>query len=265
MSSPASLVRTLRHVVPSEDARNTVAVASGKGGVGKTWFAISLCHALARRGRNMLLFDGDLGLANVDVQLGLAPKHDLAAVLAGERSLAGTIIPFEDGKFDVVPGQSGIGALAMIPPMRLAELRQELCRVAPNYDRVVMDIGAGIGRTVQDLVLGSGTCIVLTTEDPTALTDAYAFIKTIVRAGYASGIRIVVNMASDSRQGDYTYRALLRACESFLHVSPPLLGVVRRDSHVADAIRSQCSLFTRHPNCAAAMDISAIAARIETS
>lgn len=247
------------------DRNNVIAVASGKGGVGKTWLAISLCHALARRARRVLLFDGDLGLANVDVQLGLMPRFDLSSVLAGRRPLEGAVTAFQDGNFDIVAGQSGAGTLAALAPKHLAALRDGVFRMAPGYDHVIMDIGAGIDRTVQTLIQGVGTAVVVTTDEPTALTDAYAFIKVMTRAGHGAGIRIVVNVANDHGHGNHTYQALLRACESFLGIAPPLAGVVRRDPHVAQAIRRQSALLTRHPNCDAAADVAAIAERFGTA
>lgn len=241
---------------------NVISISSGKGGVGKTWFAVTLCRAMAMARRNVLLFDGDLGLANVDVQLGLMPRYDLSSVLAGRRTLEGIITPYQDGGFDIIAGQSGVGALATLAPQRLVQLREDVFALARRYDRVIMDIGAGIDRTVQALMTGAGISLVVTTDEPTALTDAYALIKVMARAGGADTIRVVINMANDMRQGEHTYQTLLRACENFLKISPPLAGIVRRDPRVADAIRHQCSIYTRHPNCDAATDVAAIAARI---
>jgi flagellar biosynthesis protein FlhG len=248
-------------VAPAK-ARGIIAVASGKGGVGKTWLAITLAHALARLGRRTLLFDGDLGLANVDVQLGLMPEHDLAGVLAGRLSLTQATLPFAPGGFDIVAGRSGCGRLAAVPQPHLATLANDLVGATTNYDHVILDLGAGVERTVRELACLAGSCIVVTTDEPTALTDAYAFIKItrLDRAGV--DVRIVVNMANSARNGEKTYGALLRACESFLNVSPPLLGVVRRDVKVREAVRHQTSLLTRFPNCAAAVDVEAIASRL---
>src|ERR687883_1011346 len=102
---------------------NLIAIASGKGGVGKTWFAITLAHALARLGRRTLLFDGDLGLANVDVQLGITPRRDLAGVVAGHFALGEAAAPYPDGGFDIIAGRSGSGSLGTVPLARLVALR----------------------------------------------------------------------------------------------------------------------------------------------
>jgi flagellar biosynthesis protein FlhG len=240
-------------------AAKTIAIASGKGGVGKTWFAITLAHALANAGQRVLLFDGDLGLANVDIQLGLMPDQDLGDVLAGRLALHEASLRFDVGGFDVIAGRSGSGRLAVVPQTRLFQLREELQAMSADYDCILLDLGAGVERTVRQLVRSAGKIVVITTDEPTALTDAYAFIK-LSRLDRPDGkIAIVINMAASRRDGERTFQALRKACEGFLKISPPLLGVVRRDPRVREAIRNQCSLLTRHPNTDAALDVTAVA------
>lgn len=244
--------------------RNILAVASGKGGVGKTWFSITLAHALARAGSRVLLVDGDLGLANIDVQLGVTPQRDLASVIAGQITLSQAVTRCEAG-FDIVAGRSGSGSLATLPRNRLMTLRGELQNFAQGYHWVVLDLGAGIERTVRLLAGQSRACLVVTTDEPTAITDAYAFIKVSAMERLSDGIQLVVNMASSQREGERTYATLLRACREFLKVEPPLAGIVRRDDHVKETIRRQSSLLTRHPSCEAALDVEAIARRLLAS
>ena len=251
---------------PIAKSRNMIAVASGKGGVGKTWFAITLSHALARSGRRTLLFDGDLGLANVDIQLGLnASQQDLAAVLSGRLTLSGAVKRFGRGGLDIVAGQSGSGKLAHVPTGRLQVLISDLGTLAAAYDRVVLDIGAGVEQTVRLLASQAGICAVVATDEPTSLTDAYAFIKLTHFERPGSDMRIVVNMASSTAEGERTYQAISATCERFLKISPPLLGVVRRDIRVREAIRNQEPLLSRFPASSAACDLEAIAARLIAS
>ena len=238
---------------------NMIAVASGKGGVGKTWFAITLAHALAKSDRRTLLFDGDLGLANVDIQLGLMPSYDLGSVLAGRLTLQQAAMRFEEAGFDIIAGRSGSGRLATIPPRRLQDITGDLTKIAGTYDRLILDLGAGVDRTVRHLARCANTCLLVTTDEPTALTDAYAFIKLTQMERSTSDIRIVINMANSVREGERTYNTLLKACEGFLKISPPLMGVIRRDAKVREAIRNQTSILTRFPNTEAATDVEAIA------
>ncbi|MDA8230793.1 MAG: MinD/ParA family protein [Magnetospirillum sp.] len=243
-------------------SRNLVAVASGKGGVGKTWFAITLSHSIARAGKRTLLFDGDLGLANVDIQLGLMPKTDLGSVVAGRLTLNQAVVRYAEGGFDVIAGRSGSGTLANIPLSRLQILGDDLALLASAYDRVVLDLGAGVEKTVRLLAQNAGTVLVVTTDEPTALTDAYAFIKVTHMERPGTDMRVVVNMANSTREGERIYNTLLKACEGFLKISPPLAGVIRRDLKVRDAIRNQTPILTRSPNSEAAADIEALAERL---
>jgi len=243
-------------------AENTLAVASGKGGVGKTWFSITLAHAMARRGQRALLFDADLGLANVDIQLGLMPRRDLAAVLEGTITLRNAVEHFADGGFDIIAGRSGSGRLAGVAPRQLVELTGDLGLMAGQYDWMILDLSAGIDRNVRQLAVLSGTVLVVTTDEPTALTDAYAFIKVVNAMKPAADIRVVVNMAPSRREGERTYATLLKACQSFLKRSPPLAGVVRQDRLVRDAIRAQVPLLTRSPHADAAGDVVTIPDRL---
>jgi flagellar biosynthesis protein FlhG len=241
---------------------NVIAVASGKGGVGKTWFSITLTHALTKLGRNSLLFDGDLGLANVDIQLGLMPKRDLGSVVDGRLSLQSAAERFPDGGFDIIAGRSGSGNLANLTVARLNELRTELLSVARNYDAVVIDLGAGVDRTVRQLSGPAGITLVVTTDEPTSLTDAYAFIKVTHATNPNADLRVVVNMASSVREGERTYTTILKACQNFLKFAPPLAGITRRDQKVRDAIRNQTPLLIRSPSSDAASDVRNLAAKL---
>jgi flagellar biosynthesis protein FlhG len=241
---------------------NVLAVASGKGGVGKTWFSITLAHALARVGCRTLLFDGDLGLANIDVQLGLMPQNDLSGVIAGRIPMHRAIVNYAEGGFDLIAGRSGSGSLATLSAERLAALRREVDEIGRDYDRVVLDLGAGIERSVRLLARNSRACLVLATDEPTSITDAYAFMKVAQREGLCADLRIVVNMASNQHAGEQTYGALRRACTRFLQFEPPLAGIIRRDDHVRDSIRRQTAILNRHPSADAAADVERIASSL---
>ena len=242
--------------------RNLIAVASGKGGVGKTWLSITLAHALAKAGQRALIFDGDLGLANVDIQLGLQPERDLGAALGGGLALGDTAQNVAATGFEVIAGRSGSSSLASLSPPALTALAQQLLALAPSYDRVVLDLGAGVDATVRYLAARCATSLVVTTDEPTALTDAYAFIKLVLKQDPRADLRVVVNMAASRPEGERTYATLRKACTSFLKADPPLAGVIRRDPKVKDAIRCQEPLLTRHPNCNAAGDVETLARQL---
>lgn len=244
---------------------NAVAIASGKGGVGKTWLSISLAHALAKLGRRTVLIDGDLGLANVDIQLGLAPEVDLSDVLDNGVPLARAALRHEATDLDIVAGRSGVASLAALTGPRLAALSQGIAALATHYDRAILDLGAGVERPVRHLASIAQRTLVVTNDEPTSLTDAYAFIKLLTQDGARTRIGVVVNAAASKAEGERTYKTLAKACDTFLKMTPPLIGVVRRDARVREAIRAQTALLTRHPNCDAARDVAAIAQKIAQS
>lgn len=248
---------------PSSRAGRIVAVASGKGGVGKTWLAITLAHALARNGLRVLLFDGDLGLANVDVQLGLMPAGDVGDVVSGRLLLARAVLRHEGG-FDILPGRSGSGSLASLDPAMLERVLVALRRATAQYDVIVADLGAGLDRAQRRMASFADTLLVVATDEPTSLTDAYAVLKLhAADTGAGAGdARVVVNQAGTIAAGERTFATLQRACGAFLGRTPPLAGIVRRDDRVRDAIRRQTLFLTRHPTTHTAADVQAIAGRL---
>ena len=154
---------------------------------------------MAKAGQRALLFDGDLGLANVDVQLGLMPRHDLGNVLGGSVTMQDAVGRYGDGGFDILAGRSGSGALALLSGDRLNVVREGLLALARNYDRVVVDLGAGIDTDVRTLAGSSGTVLVVATDEPTSLTDAYAFMKVTVMQYPGTDLRVLVNVAQSAR------------------------------------------------------------------
>ncbi len=242
--------------------KNVIAVASGKGGVGKTWFSITLSHALAKAGKKVLLFDGDLGLANVDIQIGIMPRRDLSDVIRGRMGLDKIIHRYEEGGFDIVAGRSGNGVLASLPAQHLTLLRDQLLEVAENYDVVIVDLGAGIDRSMFMFCAAATKTLMVINEESTSLTDSYAIIKRGNATGLSKHISIVINQAANIIDGEKTYNTIKKACENFLRMTPPLAGIIRQDSRVKDSIRHQTPILIRSPNADAAEDVQKIAAHV---
>jgi flagellar biosynthesis protein FlhG len=207
----------------------------------------------------VLLFDGDLGLANVDIQLGLTPEHDLTSVIANRVTLSAAALHHAEGGFDIVAGRSGSGALSAVDPDVLERVLASLRREAERYDLILFDLGAGLERPVRRMSAWADTALVVATEEPTSLTDAYAVLKLHHADKPLGDARIVVNQVASRQAGERTFATLERACQTFLGSSPALAGVIRRDDRVRDAIRRQTLLLTRHPTSPAAADVEAIA------
>lgn len=248
-------------------AGRLIAIASGKGGVGKTTLAVNLAHAFARRGERVLLFDGDLGLANVDVQLGLAPYGDLAAVVAGAVEIDDAVTPVaggpDNGGFDVLAGSSGSGALAGIGDEVVAAIAGGLCALSLSYDRVILDLAAGVEASTLRLAVSSDDVIVVVQDEPTSLTDAYAFIKCLRRRDDGASPSIVVNASDGKTSARRTAESLITTCQSFLNFTPSVAGVIRREAKLKDAVRRQTLLALRHPQAGALDDYDELADRLD--
>lgn len=239
-----------------------IAIASGKGGVGKTWFSVSLAHALVKSGQKTLVFDGDLGLANVDIQLGLNPEHDLASVLSGRASIEVAATHHPQAGFDVLAGRSGSGALSTLDDEAVVKVMAALREASSHWDTIILDLGAGLDKTIRRMSAMADMLVVLATDEPTSLTDAYAVVKVYMLDNPGGDVRLIINQAHDVASGEKTYSALKTACLRFLKKDVPLMGIVRRDPKVRDAIRNQAPFLLRHPNTMAAQDIESVALRI---
>ena len=238
--------------IPSFRAAACVAIASGKGGVGKTWFAITLAHALARAGRRVLLFDGDLGLANVDIQLGLTPTRDLGSVIAGRASIAEAALRHPEGGFDILAGRSGSGALSALDPATLEQVLAALRQEAARRDIVLLDLGAGLDRATRRMAAAADTAPGdgdRGADQPHRRLCRAEAVRRRPRGRRRAGRR---QPGGSRPAGERTHATLPRACATFLGHAPPLAGVIRRDDRVRDAIRRQALLLTRHPASAAA-------------
>jgi flagellar biosynthesis protein FlhG len=236
------------------------AVGSGKGGTGKTFVALTLAHFFAAAGETVLLLDADFGLANASVQLGLGHAGDLPGLIAGRTPFAKAIVHVGAGKdgFDLIAAPAGSGALANAGETIADKLLAVLCN-ARNYDRIVIDLPAGVGAGTMTLAAHADDALVVTTPDPTAITDAYAFVKLMARRTGGRMPGIVVNMATGEAEAKRTAGAVIRSADAFLKNKPDYLGFVPQDGAVGEAIRRQKTLTTYAPDSPAATALGALA------
>ena len=247
--------------------RRTIAVTSGKGGVGKTFVAANLAAALARGGRRVLVIDADLGLANLDVVLNLFPQVTLHEVFTGKSSLLDAILPAPGG-FSVLLAGSGLVEYSRMTPELRDRLRQVIDEVEPLFDHVLLDTGAGISEVVLHTVSLAGQVLVVVTPEPTSLTDAYATIKVLATAQGRRQISLVVNQTRRPGEGRMVRQQLQQVVDRY--VSPgldtpvrlELLGELPADPAVRDAVQRRELLFETLPGTPAAMALVAIADRL---
>ncbi len=237
-----------------------VTVTSGKGGVGKTTLVANLGLELARLGRRVLLLDGDLGLANLAILFNQAPKRTLEDALAGRCAVEDVVHEVCEG-LGLIPSATGVARLAEIEPAARAALLGEIARLSAEADLLIIDTGAGIGATVQELIGLADRAFLVTTHEPTALSDAYGLLKAVRMgpAGDALRIDLVVNMAQGHVHARDTHSRLSRLTERFLGFTPDLVAVVPRDEAVGEAIVRQEPLVRIYPYAPATRAITAFA------
>ncbi len=227
------------HPQPVARPPRVIAVTSGKGGVGKTMFSVHLAARAARRGQRVLLMDADLGLANVDVMLGVSPAASIQQVVEDECSLQDVLVRCEEGGgFDVIPGGSGLHGLTRLSSAQQRILLDEMDALGPRYDLVLIDTAAGIGDNVMYFVSASESAVVVLTPDPTSLTDAYALIKVLSRQRDMRRFMVVVNQAAEL-DAQITFRRLLSVADRYLDVHLEYMGHVPESGNVRRAIQSQ--------------------------
>ena len=232
----------------------SLSVLSGKGGVGKTTIALNLSLALRREGARVLLVDCDLGLANLDVLLGISPEVTLQDVLISDVSASAAVHRVEDG-LDILPAASGVPELVDMTTDMRDMLLSRLRPLLGSYDYVFLDLGAGM----------SMARVLVVTPEPTAMTDTYAIIKVLAQVHGVRDFLLVVNQTESREEETATFRRLHSACKRFLGVEPMLLGGIRQDPKVAEAICRRKPLLQLFPACNAAGDLVELAKRLMRS
>jgi flagellar biosynthesis protein FlhG len=249
----ASGLRKLKEEFPltrvSQSAKRTnamiYAITSGKGGVGKTTFAVNFAITLAKEGQRVLVLDGDLGLANINVILGIIPKFTLYHVIKGNKTLRDIILQTPEG-IDIIPGANGYSQLADLDSISRDHLIRNFSEL-DNYDYIIIDTGAGINSNVISLVLSADEAIVVTTPEPTSITDSYGLIKSITQRNRNFPINVVINKARDDIEGKKVARRVIEISNKFLSIRPKELGIIYKDEEVEKSILAQKPFMVNSP------------------
>ena len=235
----------LRRMVSPEPVR-VIAVTGGKGGVGKTNVSVNLAVAMADAGKRVMLMDADLGLANIDVILGLHPDYDLSHVISGERTLEEVVLQGPSG-IRVVPGASGVQQMAELSEAEHAGLIRAFSEIGSDLDVLIVDTAAGISDTVVSFSRAAQELIVVVCDEPASITDAYALIKLLNREYGVDRFRILANMTRSAQEGVDLYNKMCRVTDRYLDVMLTYMGSIPYDDFLRKAVRSQKTVVQAYP------------------
>jgi len=252
----------LREMVNPRPVR-AIAVTGGKGGVGKTNVSVNLGVAAAELGQKVMLLDADLGLANIDVVLGLHPRYDLSHVMRGECTLEEALIDGPAG-MKVIPGASGVQALAELSPAEHTGLIRAFSEVAADTELLIVDTAAGISDTVLSFSRASHEVIVVVCDEPASITDAYAIIKLLNRDYGHQRFRVLANMVRSAQEGRDLYNKMCRVTDRYLDVTLGFMGAVPYDDYLRKAVRAQRPVVQAYPRSRVAQVFRNLAKKIET-
>lgn len=239
----------------------TIAVASGKGGVGKTNVVANLAIAFRRLGRKPMIFDADLGLSNIDILLHLAPRYNIQHLFSGERSLKDIIIEGPEGIL-ILPASSGIQELTSLNEFQRLRILEEFDSFDQDIDILLIDTSAGISENVAFFCVAAQEILIITSPEPTAITDAYALIKVLSSRYQERDFDILVNSVRSEAEAIDVFKRLSVATEKFLSISINYLGYIPLDYSVQRAVRAQKAFISAYPDCLASKQIMDIASQL---
>ncbi|MFC5702115.1 MinD/ParA family protein [Cohnella faecalis] len=260
MHDQAQALRHLVHTrdIPKSTTTRILTVTSGKGGVGKSNFSLNFAMALQRRGYSVLVFDADIGLGNIDVLLGTPAKYNLIHLLKGEKTIW-EIVQTGPGGLQFIAGGSGFQDLVRLSEDQLEYFAEQIGKLHGHVDYLLFDTGAGLSKETTRFITAAEEAFVVTTPEPTSITDAYALIKMMKTMGHDVPFRLVVNRVSDEREGRQTSDNFRQVADKYLGMDIPVLGYIPDDNHVSKAVKRQTALSLAFPDSAAAKGIDRIA------
>lgn len=235
-----------------------IAVTGGKGGVGKTNVSLNMAIAMSQQGKRVLVLDADLGLANVDVMLGLRVEKNLSHVLNGTAELRDILVEGPNG-IKIVPATSGSRSMVDLTESEHASLIRAFSELQGDFDVLIIDTAAGIGDTVVSFARASQDVLLVVCDEPTSITDAYALMKVLSRDQNVFKFKVVANMVRNLREGQVLFNKLTKVTDRFLDVALELAAIIPFDENIRLAVRKQKALVVAYPKSPASLAIKALA------
>ena len=257
MDQASNLRRIVLEQGTGSKKTKTIAITSGKGGVGKTSLSANLAIALVQTGASVTLLDADLGLANVNIMFGIIPKYNLYHVIKGKKNLRDIVIEIPEG-VKIIAGASGFYQLANLEARQRNDFINGFSSLDAD-DYMIIDTGAGVSQNVLSFVAASDEVIVVTTPEPTAVTDAYGMIKSIAAQAYENSVKLIVNRVQSVSEGKRVAQRIINVASQFLNIKVDSLGFVFDDVVVAKSIRNQKPFIVSYPKSKASGCVSVIA------
>lgn len=253
------------NTVPQRPLARVMAVTSGKGGVGKSNTAINLAIWMKKMGQRVIILDADFGLANIEIMFGTVPKNNLSDLIYNGKNIK-DIITWGPGEIGFISGGSGIAGLSNLSREHLIYIIQNLAQLDEIADVIIVDTGAGISDAVLEFLIASGEILLVTTPEPTSITDSYSLLKTLVRhPGYSAeefAIKVIVNRVDAVEDGEALFNKLNVVAEQYLNISLSYLGAVPRDDKLLDAVMKQLPVALHSPTAKSAKAYEEMAAQL---
>jgi len=232
-----------------DTGKNTriIAIASGKGGVGKSNTTVNLGLSLQKMGESVLLIDADIGMANIDILLGLTPSYNLSHVLKGRSSFKEAIIEGPDG-INILPGTSGVEDLIDISFEEVIRLLEASNQMEEDYDFVLIDIGAGIHKSVVNFIRAADEAIIVLTPEPTAIMDAYSLIKILANHDFNNNLGLLLNQVNSNNEGEKIIKRMTRAIKEYIKLNVDFVSFIPYDSYVKRSVKEQEAVISLFPH-----------------
>ena len=249
---------------PSSDAVRCIAVTGGKGGVGKTNISVNLATNLSKLNRRVVLLDADLGLANVDVVLGLSPKMNLSHVIENQCELEDVLLDGPEG-IRIIPASSGVKRMANLNNLEQSGLISAFNSISDQLDIMIIDTAAGINESVINFSRAAGEVVVVVCDEPASIADAYALIKVLSRDYAVNKVHMICNQVESKAHGEVLLNQMMKVINKYLDVSVNYLGSIPEDSYLRKAVKRQVVVSSAYPRCRSAEAFREIAKKLSNT